>query len=257
MPTSPRAGARRAGGPWAARWQAISPRTRSASTALDAYVPTGGRKTRWRAMGRPVASDLAKNPVGFDRQIQQIKASNGRLVAFFLNDAEAEGRDVSWIWDVDFECLAETPGIRAFVGGSRANDLQVRLKYAGIDAQNVERVEQALQIKASNGRLVAFFLNDAEAEGRDVSWIWDVDFECLAETPGIRAFVGGSRANDLQVRLKYAGIDAQNVERVEQALASVTDEPAGDVLFAVANYTAFPPGVFSSLSPTTRRSRLL
>ena len=43
----------------------------------------------------------------------RIKASNGRLMAFFLNDAEADGRDVSWIWDVDFECLAETPGIRA------------------------------------------------------------------------------------------------------------------------------------------------
>ncbi len=133
---------------------------------LDAYVPTGGRMTRWRAMGRTVASDLAKNPVGFDRQIQQIKASNGRLMAFFLNDAEADGRDVSWIWDVDFECLAETPAIRAFVGGSRANDLQVRLKYAGIDAPIVESVEQAL--------------------------------------------------------------------------ASVTDEPAEDDFFAVANYTAFP-----------------
>ena len=135
---------------------------------LDAYVPTGGRMTRWLAMGRTVASDLAKNPVGFDRQIQQIKASNGRLMAFFLNDAEADGRDVSWIWDVDFECLAET---------------------------------------------------------------------------GARAFVGGSRANDLQVRLKYAGIDAAIASGVEEALASVSEEPDDDVLFVVANYTAFPPVV--------------
>lgn len=124
---------------------------------LDAYVPTGGRMTRWRAMGRTVASDLAKNPVGFDRQIQQIKASDGRLMAFFLNDAEADGRDVSWIWDVDFECLAETPGIRAFVGGSRANDLQVRLKYAEIDAQIVENVEQALASVAAEPSEDDFF----------------------------------------------------------------------------------------------------
>ena len=98
---------------------------------LDTYVPTGGRMTRWHVGGREVATDLAKNPVGFDRQIQQIKTAQGRLMAFFLNDAEADGRDVSWIWDVDFERLSATPGIRAFVGGTRAHDLQVRLKYAG------------------------------------------------------------------------------------------------------------------------------
>ena len=124
---------------------------------LDAYVPTGGRMTRWLAMGRTVASDLAKNPVGFDRQIQQIKASDGRLMAFFLNDAEADGRDVSWIWDVDFECLATAPGVRAFVGGSRANDLQVRLKYAGIDAQIVDGIEQALAAVAGEPEEDALF----------------------------------------------------------------------------------------------------
>lgn len=124
---------------------------------LDAYVPTGGRMTRWLAMGRTVASDLAKNPVGFDRQIQQIKASDGRLMAFFLNDAEADGRDVSWIWDVDFECLATARGVRAFVGGSRANDLQVRLKYAGIDARIVDGIEQALAAVAEEPEEDAFF----------------------------------------------------------------------------------------------------
>ena len=112
---------------------------------LDAYVPTGGRMTRWHVLGREVATDLAKNPVGFDRQIQQIKTAGGRLMAFYLNDAEADGRDVSWIWDVDFECLAEAPGIRAFVGGSRANDLQVRLKYAGITATLVNGVEEVVR----------------------------------------------------------------------------------------------------------------
>lgn len=111
---------------------------------LDSYVPTGGRMTRWQAAGRTVASDLAKNPVGFDRQIQQIKTSGGRLMAFYLNDAEADGRDVSWIWDVDFECLAAENGVRAFAGGSRAHDLQVRLKYAGIDAELVTGIGEVL-----------------------------------------------------------------------------------------------------------------
>lgn len=111
---------------------------------LDAYIPTGGRMTRWHVSGREIATDLAKNPVGFDRQIQQIKTACGRLVAFYLNDAEADGRDVSWIWDVDFERLSNQDGLRAFVGGSRAHDLQVRLKYAGIDACIVESVTEVL-----------------------------------------------------------------------------------------------------------------
>ena len=136
---------------------------------LNAYVPTGGRMTRWHVLGREVATDLAKNPVGFDRQIQQIKTAGGRLMAFYLNDAEADGRDVSWIWDVDFECLV--------------------------------------------------------GEGE------------------VRAFVGGTRANDLQVRLKYAGITATLVNGVGEVVRAVSDEPAAETLHVVANYTAFPPVV--------------
>ena len=103
--------------------------------------------TRWQAKGRIVATDLAKNPVGFDRQIQQVKASGGKLMAFYLNDADADGRDVSWIWDVDFECLS-APGVRAFAGGSRAHDLQVRLKYAGIDASLVNSIGDVIDTLA-------------------------------------------------------------------------------------------------------------
>lgn len=111
---------------------------------LDAYTPTGGRMTSWDIAGRPVVTNLAKNPVGFDRMIQQVKTAEGKLVAFYLNDAEADGRDVSWLWDVDFERLASTPGLTVFVGGSRANDLQVRLKYAGIDTVMVDGISPVL-----------------------------------------------------------------------------------------------------------------
>ena len=136
-------------------------------TTLDAYVPAGGRMEEWNIAGRAVVSNLAKNPVGFDRQIQQIKTSGGRLAAFYLND------------------------------------------------------------------------NDAD--GHDVSWIWDVDFERIADTPGLIAFAGGTRAHDMQVRLKYAGIDATIIDGLAPAIAAVADEPSDEKLYAVANYTAFPP----------------
>lgn len=111
---------------------------------LDAYVPAGGRMASWDLAGRKVVSNLAKNPVGFDRQIQQIKTAGGTLAAFFLNDNDADGHDVSWIWDVDFERIADTPGLVAFAGGTRAHDMQVRLKYAGIDAQIIGSIAPAL-----------------------------------------------------------------------------------------------------------------
>ena len=111
---------------------------------LDAYVPEGGRMATWQVVGRTVVSNLAKNPVGFDRQIQAIKTAGGRLGAFYLNDNDADGHDVSWIWDVEFERLASIPGFRAFAGGTRAHDMQVRLKYAGIPATLVDGAAPAI-----------------------------------------------------------------------------------------------------------------
>ena len=118
-------------------------------TVLDAYVPAGGRMGTWTVAGRAVEANLAKNPVGFDRQIQSIKTAGGRLAAFFLNDNDADGHDVSWIYDVDFERIADTPGLVAFAGGTRAHDMQVRLKYAGIDAAIIDDIEQAIGAVAS------------------------------------------------------------------------------------------------------------
>ena len=45
------------------------------------------------------------------------------MVAFFINDQVADGHDISWIWDIDFEELAGQPGTVVFAGGSRAHDL--------------------------------------------------------------------------------------------------------------------------------------
>ena len=116
--------------------------------ALDAYVPEGGRMATWQVAGRTIVSNLAKNPVGFDRQIQAIKTSGGRLGAFYLNDNDADGHDVSWIWDVEFERLASIPNFTAFAGGTRAHDMQVRLKYAGISAILVDGIAPAIEAVA-------------------------------------------------------------------------------------------------------------
>jgi UDP-N-acetylmuramyl tripeptide synthase len=85
-------------------------------------------------------------------------------------------------------------------------------------------------------------LNDNIADGRDVSWIWDADFELLAGRIR-RVTCSGTRAAELAVRFKYAGVDTDRIH-VEGDLAqalreAAADRGAGDApLYALPTYTA-------------------
>ena len=119
---------------------------------LDRYQPARGRMEKRCVKGRKLLVNLAKNPVGFDRIIQIVQETGARTCAFFINDKDADGHDISWIYDVDFERLAALRGLTVFAGGTRAEDLQVRLKYAGVPARivrgGVDAIEQARGIDA-------------------------------------------------------------------------------------------------------------
>lgn len=109
--------------------------TEALQKAVDAFNPRNGRLQRYTIDGRPVLLNLAKNPTGFNQNLKIVEAdTTPKVVAFFINDQVADGHDISWIWDIDFEELADQKDLTVIAGGSRANDLQVRLKYAGIDA---------------------------------------------------------------------------------------------------------------------------
>lgn len=75
-------------------------------------------------------------------------------------------------------------------------------------------------------KVVAFFINDNEADGHDISWIWDCDFEELASQPELVVYAGGTRKNDLQLRLKYAGIQARLINSVNDMVDTALDMPA-------------------------------
>jgi UDP-N-acetylmuramyl tripeptide synthase len=109
-----------------------------------------GRVERVRAGDREVFLLLIKNPVGFNEILRTFVASEAgkaRNVLIAINDNDADGRDVSWLWDVDFEMLAFSRsggaasgaassadnGMKPFmVSGIRAEDMAVRLKYADL-----------------------------------------------------------------------------------------------------------------------------
>ena len=126
---------------------------------LDAYEPASGRgKVFSLGDGREVASNLAKNPTGFNRMIQQVRAEDGRYLALFLNDNDADGHDVSWIWDIDLERLHDLSDLRLVcVGGTRREDMAVRVKYAELSAPIVlvESVEDALRFVGAGEKLHA------------------------------------------------------------------------------------------------------
>lgn len=111
----------------------------STDKAIRSFSPENGRLQTYSVDGCRTLLNLAKNPVGLNQNLRIIASSPGpKAAAFFINDKEADGHDVSWLWDVDFEELAQVEDLLIFAGGIRRNDLQVRLKYAGIEAQLVE-----------------------------------------------------------------------------------------------------------------------
>ena len=113
----------------------------TATRALASFRPAFGRLEIVEADGRTLRLMLVKNPAGFNAAIGALLETGRRprLLAA-LNDRDADSRDVSWIWDADFESLAAHVE-HAVVTGLRSRDLALRFKYAGVDAARLEVVD--------------------------------------------------------------------------------------------------------------------
>ncbi|ENZ03470.1 hypothetical protein HMPREF1092_00657 [Clostridium thermobutyricum] len=80
---------------------------------------------------------LVKNPAGYNQALDTLCLNKKDFSCLFmLNDNYADGRDVSWIWDVDFEKLNTLPINDVFISGMRMYDMAVRLKIAGLNEEN-------------------------------------------------------------------------------------------------------------------------
>ena len=88
--------------------------------------------------GRPVQLSLVKNPAGFRMGLLSAaaQAQAGEVMVVAINDEYADGRDMSWLWDVDFAAL-RTNGV-AVVTGVRAWDMALRLRYDDVEVTDVE-----------------------------------------------------------------------------------------------------------------------
>ncbi len=105
---------------------------------LAAVSPAFGRGQRFRVGGRGVVLQLVKNPAGFRQTLRTLDEGLPEdPVVVVINDDYADGRDVSWLWDVDFTELAARPG-RIATSGTRAADMALRLHYDGVRSEDVE-----------------------------------------------------------------------------------------------------------------------
>jgi UDP-N-acetylmuramyl tripeptide synthase len=101
--------------------------------ALEGFEGAFGRVERIRMNDRELSILLVKNPAGANEVLRTLTLEDVRLDLWIaLNDGTADGRDVSWIWDADFEVLRGRVR-RVTCSGTRAEEMALRLKYAGVD----------------------------------------------------------------------------------------------------------------------------
>jgi UDP-N-acetylmuramyl tripeptide synthase len=131
------------------------------ASGLKAFNAAFGRFERIAVGDRRVLMLLIKNPAGANEAVRTIvDGAHPPVAVIALNDAIADGRDVSWIWDVDFEPLLG--GLERLVAtGDRAAELAVRFKYGGLDAGAIDVVpsleralDRGLELVPPGGELV-------------------------------------------------------------------------------------------------------
>ncbi|GAA0077682.1 Mur ligase family protein [Clostridium sp. CTA-5] len=106
------------------------------ASSLQNQNSSFGRQEQIQIDNKHVEIILVKNPAGYNQALDTLCLNKEDFsAAFLLNDNYADGRDVSWIWDVDFEKISSLPIQSIFVSGIRMYDMAVRLKIAGLDKE--------------------------------------------------------------------------------------------------------------------------
>ena len=104
---------------------------------LGRFSAAFGRFERIRSGGKSVVLLLVKNPAGANEVVRTLETGVPPVLVVGLNDAIADGQDVSWIWDVDFEPLLEHAGL-VIASGDRAAELGLRMSYGGLPPERLE-----------------------------------------------------------------------------------------------------------------------
>ena len=127
------------------------------TSSLQNQSSSFGRQEQIKIDDKEVQIILVKNPAGYNQALDTLSLNQDEFSALFmLNDNYADGRDVSWIWDVNFEKISSLNIHDIFVSGMRMYDMAVRLKVAGLDTEkfileeDYEKLTEKLKASSSN-----------------------------------------------------------------------------------------------------------
>lgn len=113
---------------------------------LSHFRPENGRNEEFMIQKTHIILNLAKNPAGFNQNIRDVlEEERPKDVIIAINDKHQDGRDISWLWDVDFEYLADSSVRHIYLTGTRKEDMQLRLKYVDIASSTADEMEQQLR----------------------------------------------------------------------------------------------------------------
>ena len=101
---------------------------------LKTFKVAFGRSEVKYLNGKRTLIQLIKNPIGANEVLKTVEKNSNILIV--INDNYADGRDVSWLWDAEFEVIADNKN-KIVVSGSRAFDMALRLKYAGVESDRI------------------------------------------------------------------------------------------------------------------------
>lgn len=130
------------------------------AAGLASVEPAFGRGQSFDVAGRQVVLQLVKNPAGFRQSLHTLDTAPAAATVVVINDDYADGRDVSWLWDVDFTVLGTRAG-HVLTSGTRAADMAVRLHYDEIAVARIEpdlerAVRAAVEFVPDGQRVVVF-----------------------------------------------------------------------------------------------------
>jgi lipid II isoglutaminyl synthase (glutamine-hydrolysing) len=186
-------------------------------SGIQQFKPAFGRGERVQVAGRTLRILLAKNPTGFNEVLRTLFSGNeARRVLMMLNDHIADGRDVSWIWDVDFERIVDHSPVLT-ITGTRALDLALRLKYAGI-APGAITIIPTIPLRALAGKGA----RSTRAGGKSVR--------------ASGAFPTGREAG-VQSSKEKTGIVKRPYGLARALDAAIDSTPVGETLFVIPTYT--------------------
>lgn len=117
---------------------------------LNTYKSIFGRTEKRIINGHQTLIQLIKNPTGASEVLKTVDLNSNIVVA--INDNFADGRDISWLWDSDFEQLRDAKR-KVITSGIRANDMATRLKYAGVPQDRIEvipSIKKAIEYAAED-----------------------------------------------------------------------------------------------------------